>query len=32
MGISKATVNRHWALARAWLLREMSRGTKLPAT
>jgi RNA polymerase sigma factor (TIGR02999 family) len=25
LGLSKATVNRHWALARAWLIREMSR-------
>jgi RNA polymerase sigma factor (sigma-70 family) len=26
LGISAATVKRSWASARAWLLREMSRG------
>ena len=28
LGLSRATVNRHWALARAWLLREMSRASE----
>ena len=27
MGISPATVGRHWAFARAWLHRELSRET-----
>lgn len=27
LGISTATVNRDWTLAKAWLLRELSRGT-----
>ena len=26
LGISPATVKRHWAVARAWLQREMARG------
>jgi RNA polymerase sigma factor (TIGR02999 family) len=26
LGLSPATVKRHWALARAWLLRELQRG------
>ena len=26
LNISKATVNRHWVTARAWLIRELSRG------
>jgi len=30
LGVSTATVNRSWASARAWLLREMNRG-KSPA-
>lgn len=28
MGISKATADREWALARAWLYREMARATR----
>ncbi len=28
MGISTATANREWASARAWLFREMTRGTR----
>ncbi|MFO0355052.1 MAG: ECF-type sigma factor [Pirellulaceae bacterium] len=25
LGISEATVERHWAFSRAWLLRDLSR-------
>ncbi len=27
LGISEATVNRDWRLARSWLIREMNRGS-----
>src|SRR6185436_10373347 len=27
LGISPATVKRHWSVARAWLKRELSKGT-----
>jgi RNA polymerase sigma factor (TIGR02999 family) len=29
LGVSSATVNRHWAYAKAWLLAEMSEGERI---